>query len=391
MTTQMHLVLDAEVFAPEFLGRRCLLIAGERIVWMGPEEPVLPDVLGVERHDLEGRRLVPGLIDCHVHLLGGGGEAGFQSRVPSLALSDLTRAGTTTVVGVLGTDDVVRSTAGLLARVRALRVEGLSAYCLTGGYHLPLTTLTGSVRDDIVHMDPILGVGEFAISDHRSSQPTLDELLRIASDAHVAGLLASKAGILHLHVGSGERGLDLVRRARVESELPARTFHPTHVNRCGALFEEALDLARRGTTIDVTAFPPSGDPDELSAADAVERFLDADVPAERITVSSDAGGSLPVFSEGGEVVQMGVARPSALGAALADLLARGIPPERALPPFTSNTARLLRLPAKGRIRTGADADFVVLDEDGHPRDVMVRGCWHVRDGEVRIRGTFEDA
>ena len=70
----------------------------------------------------------------------------------------------------------------------------------------PPVTFTGSVRDDIVFLDPVIGVGELALSDHRSSQPTQDELLRIASDAHVAGMISGKAGILHLHLGDGERG-----------------------------------------------------------------------------------------------------------------------------------------------------------------------------------------
>ena len=82
-------------------------------------------------------------------------------------------------------------------------------------------------------MDAIIGVGEVAISDHRSSQPTLDELLRLASEAHVGGLMSGKAGILHLHVGDGPRGLDLVREALDRSEIPARVFNPTHVNRSG--------------------------------------------------------------------------------------------------------------------------------------------------------------
>ena len=52
----------------------------------------------------------------------------------------------------------------------------------------------------------MIGIGELALSDHRSSQPTRDELLRIASDAHVAGMISGKAGIVHLHLGDGERG-----------------------------------------------------------------------------------------------------------------------------------------------------------------------------------------
>ncbi len=73
------------------------------------------------------------------------------------------------MVGLLGTDDLTRSTSSLVAQVYALRESGISAYCYTGGYHVPLTTLTESVRSDLVHIEPILGVGELAISDHRSS------------------------------------------------------------------------------------------------------------------------------------------------------------------------------------------------------------------------------
>ena len=170
-------------------------------------------------------------VEVCAHVTGGGGESGFKSRVPPVPLSAFTSAGVTSVVGVLGTDDTTRDTRGLLAQTRALREEGIGAWCHTGGYHVPPVTLTGSVRDDIVYLDPVIGIGELALSDHRSSQPTLDELLRIASDAHVAGMISGKAGIVHLHLGDGERGLDLVRQALSISELPARVFNPTHINR----------------------------------------------------------------------------------------------------------------------------------------------------------------
>ena len=387
MTTT--LIRNAEVYAPESLGRRDLLLGGGKVLWIGTDAPDLPAAFGAQVLDLGGRRLLPGLIDGHVHVTGGGGEAGFASRVPTPTLSRYTRSGVTTVVGLLGTDDVARGTRELVAHVNALREEGLSAWGYAGGYHLPPATLTGSVRADLVFIDCLIGVGELAISDHRSSQPTLDELLRIASEAHVAGLMTGKAGIVHLHLGDGSRGLDLVRRALDQSELPPRVFNPTHVNRRKALLEEAIALARRGCSIDITAFPVDEGEDAWSAADALVRYLDSGAPRDRVTVSSDAGGCLPCFDAQGRVCSMDVGHSGALVDTLRELLARGIALQDVLPAFTSNVAGLLRLPGKGRIAVGADADLVALDADGAVTDVFAGGHPHLRDGAVLRRGTFE--
>ncbi|HEX9793044.1 MAG TPA: beta-aspartyl-peptidase [Planctomycetota bacterium] len=383
------LLVDTEVFAPNSLGRRCLAVCGGQVVWMGKEELRLPGDLVDERIDLGGRRLIPGLIDCHAHPTGGGGEAGPATRVPPLPISQFTRGGTTTVIGLLGTDDLVHTPGELVATCRGLEAEGLNAWCWTGGYHVPPATLTGSVRGDLVHVDRILGVGELALSDHRSSQPTLEQFLHVAAECHVGGLMSGKAGVLHLHLGDGERGLAMVHAALEGSELPARIFHPTHVNRRKALFDEALELVERGCTIDLTAFPVGPGEDAWSASAALRRYFDAGLPADRVTVSSDGGGCLPEFDADGRVTRMAVGRPAALGESLAELLHDGLDLEQVLPAYTANPAKLLRLAGKGRIGVGADADLVVLDADGLARDVMVRGRWHLRGGESCVLGSFE--
>ena len=389
----MLLLRNADVHAPQPLGLHSLLIGGNRILWMGAgtELPSLPSALAAQTTelDLAGRRLIPGLIDGHVHVTGGGGEAGFRTRVPAVPLTRYTLAGVTTVVGLLGTDDVTRGPRDLLAQVYALREEGLNAYGYAGGYHVPLTTLTSNVRSDLVLLEPLLGIGELAISDHRSSQPTFDEILRLAADAHVAGLQTHKAGILHLHLGDGPRGLDFVRRALRESELPPRVFNPTHVNRRKALFDEAVELARAGCVIDLTAFPVEEGEDAYTAAEGLQRYLASGAPADRVTISSDAGGCLPCFDDDGRVCRMDVGSSGALLETLRTLLADGMPLGAALPAFTSNPARLLRLPGKGRVETGADADLVVLDETGAADTVIIRGVVHVRGGQAVRRGTFE--
>ena len=173
------LITNANLFAPKSAGIKHVLVVNDKIAAISDDIPKL----GIEHEtlDADGCVLMPGFIDGHTHLTGGGGEAGFSTRVPPVPLSRFTSAGVTTAVGLLGTDDVTRSTESLVAQVYALREEGFSAYCYTGGYHLPPTTLTGSVQRDIVFLEPVVGVGELAISDHRSSQPTLNELLKITS------------------------------------------------------------------------------------------------------------------------------------------------------------------------------------------------------------------
>jgi beta-aspartyl-dipeptidase (metallo-type) len=295
----------------------------------------------------------------------------------------------TTVVSALGTDDLTRSMSSQITQVRGLTAEGLSAYCYTGGYHIPLTTLTGSAKSDIVHVEQIIGIGELAISDHRSSQPTLDEFLRLASEAHVAGLMTGKAGILHLHMGDGERGLELVERALETAEIPARVYNPAHCNRNKALFDAACKISKKGCFIGVDALPVEDGEDGLWAHEAILKYYKKGLDRGMITVSSDCGGCLPTFNDKGEIVSMDVGTAQFLPHTLGELLKSGLGLEDALPPFTTNAASLLRLPHKGRISADCDADLIRLSDDNGIKSVMARGAWHVGDGEILRRGMFE--
>lgn len=387
-SSSLVLIKNAKIFSPKPLGIKHLLVGGGKILQVLDEIPALDSHLDVQHVDCHGGYLVPGFIDAHTHITGGGGEAGFATRVPPVPLSQFTRAGVTTVVGLLGTDDTTRSTESLIAQVYALREEGLSAYCYTGGYHLPPTTLTGSIKTDIVFVEPIVAVGELAISDHRSSQPTLNELLKVAAEAHVARLMTGKAGTIHLHLGDGERGLSLVREALEHSEIPARTFNPTHVNRRKELFEEACDLTKQGCWIDVTAFE-TGDVG-FEPAEALLRYMHSDFPQDKLTISSDGGGCLPCFDDHGHMTSMDFANASSMTQVLYDLLEDGAPLERCLPFFTQNIAQLMNFNEKGQIAQGYDADVVILDSKQKISHVMAKGVWHVFENSIIKKGTFED-
>ncbi len=388
----IHILRNAHLYAPQDRGIQHLLVAGGKIAYLGAQVPNVDSGLVTSDMDLEGQALIPGLIDAHTHTTGGGGEAGYSTRVPAVPLSQFTRAGVTSVVGLLGTDDTVRSTSSLIAQTYALREEGLNAWCYTGGYHYPLTTLTGCVRSDIVHIECVIGVGELAISDHRSSQPTFDEIVRVAGDAHVAGLMTGKAGIVHFHLGDGDRKLSLIERALDETEIPARVFNPTHVNRNKVLFEEACGLSKRGVTIDLTAFPQAQDQEEngWSAAQGFLHYQQAGLPMDKITISSDGGGCLPVFDNEGAVSSLDYGRSAELNVTLLELLKRGVDLQDVLPAMTVNPATLLKLTAKGKVEQGFDADLVVLDGNHQVQSVMINGVWHIKESEPVIKGCFEE-
>ena len=383
------IINNADVYTPQSIGIMSLLICGTKITAISKQNFQLSDNISVEVIDLQGQKLMPGFVDAHAHITGGGGEAGFCTQVPPVPISDFTGAGVTTVVGLLGTDDTTRSIGNLLSRVYGLREEGMSAYCWTGGYHYPLTTLLGSAKQDIVYLEPVVGIGEFAISDHRSSQPTYDEVIRLASETHVAGLMTGKAGIIHFHLGDGDRKLALLERAIKDTELPARVFNATHVNRNKPLFDHACELIKLGCYIDLTAFPEGSADPGWSAAQAIQIAIERDLPLERITVSSDGGGCMPDFDGCGELVGMDFGRAATLAETLRAALKLGVQLEQVLPMLTENVAKLLRFTHKGRIAVECDADLIVMNDDYQVSDVMVLGRWHKRNHEMCVKGTFE--
>lgn len=379
------LVRNADVHAPAGIGVRDILCVAGRIVAMGDSIDAGALPFACEVLDAEGAAVAPGFVDCHVHVTGGGGEGGFATRTPELSLAATFEAGVTSVVGVLGTDGVARDMEALVAKIYGLRERGLSAWCLSGSYRVPPCTLTGDLMRDIMMIEPIIGAGEVAISDHRSSKPTAAEFARIAAEARVAGMLSGKAGIVNVHMGDAPAGFAPLREAVSGGDLPRSQFLPTHCARSEALFADALAWIAAGGSIDLTA---DGD----RSAEAYLRALESSggQASNRITMSSDGQGSLPVFGPDGRLERMDVGTCASLAETLRALVAgAGLPLERALAPFTSAPAAVLKLRGKGVVAEGADADLVVLDGDCRVRHVVSGGRLAVRDGSALMRGTFE--
>lgn len=371
----LRLLRVGRILAPEAVTGDEILVADGRIAAIGCNLAV-PAGWPVDVVDARELTAVPAFIDQHVHVTGGGGEGGFGTRCRPITPEVIAARGIGTVVGVLGTDGISRSPADLLAAVRGLRADGLSAYMYTGAYRVPPPTLTGDIQRDLAWIPEVIGVGEIALSDHRSAQPTLGEIARLVADARVGAMLAGKRGICHFHIGDGERGLALLRELLDTTEVPPDQVIPTHVNRRHGLLGEAADFARQyGASIDVTAFDDAPGDDEHSAYNAVRQLLERGVPTARITLSSDCNGSLPVFDERGGYAGMRVAGNSTLLGDWQRLVHEEVLPlTQALGLIAGNVARVLGLDnRKGRLAPGFDADITLLDDRLAPRQTWVAG------------------
>jgi beta-aspartyl-dipeptidase (metallo-type) len=386
----MTLIRGGQVFAPEPLGPKDVLLAGGLIEAVAAPGSLRMDGVETEIIDATGKSITPGLIDPHVHILGGGGEGGPATRAPEIRIEDIVASGVTTVIGCLGTDGITRHMTSLLAKARALEAEGISTFLHAGSYEVPVQTLTGSIRSDLVVVDKVVGAGEIAVSDHRSSQPTFDEIARLAAECRVGGLLGGKAGVLHLHLGDGRRGLELLFRLIRDTEIPVTQVIPTHISRNRPLFEQGLEWVAAGGAIDITVGPEPApaDPD-VAFEEVLAAFERRGLPLTRITASSDSNGSMPVFDAAGRLVRLTIATESDLLRKLGETVRRGLLPlESALRIFSTNAADLYKLGRKGRIEPGRDADLLILDGAIGLVDVFARGRRMMADGKVLAKGTF---
>lgn len=381
----MILIQGGHVYAPHDLGVCDVLIGDERILLIKPAIHLPPDFLAQTKViDARDTMVTPGFIDNHVHVIGGGGEAGFSSRVPEVRVSDFIQNGITSCIGLLGTDGLTRHPKDVYAKVKALNLEGISAWMHTGSYGFPSVTITGRVADDVTFVDAVIGV-KVALSDHRSSMVTRDELLRLASEARVAGMISGKAGVVLAHMGDGEEGLRLVLDIVQHTPLPKTTIIPTHVNRKPALLQQAFEYAKMGGYIDLTAFEG-----KASAVLALEEAKRHRVPLSQVLISSDGNGSTSTYDAQGRLLSLGVLGIDKLLTTFQSLVSKQIVTiEEALSLMSLNVAIAFALPRKGKLDVGFDGDVLIWGEKLHLETVIAKGQVMMEDGQILKKGVFE--
>lgn len=385
----MILFKNCDLYAPEKQGKKDILIAGKKIIAIG-KNLELPKGTEGKVIDAKGLKMIPGLIDAHVHIAGAGGEGGPASRTPELQLSHMLEAGVTTVIGCQGTDGMTRSLESVLMKAKALRQEGVSAWIYTGSYQVPTPTLFGDVGRDIALIEEVIGAGEIAISDHRSSFPSASELIRIARHARVGGMLGGKAGIVNIHMGDARNPFKPLYEAVAISDMKFTQFLPTHCNRNEYIFEDAKTWGKKGY-VDITASSYPYFPEfEIKPSKAIVKLVKAGVPLEHITLTSDGCGSLPDFDENGRLRQLEMGYPKSIFDEMVDtVVSEKMALQDALKVVTSNVADILWLKEKGRIAEGKDADIVLIDEKYEIVHMTAMGTLMVEDKKMLRKGSYE--
>lgn len=387
------LIKNAEIYNPEYIGEKDLLVINDEIVKISDRinKDSLISILDCKIIDAKGKYVVPGFIDSHQHFLGGGGEGGFKTRTPEIQLSDIVKGGVTTAIGCLGTDSVTRNLKSLLAKARALEEEGITTHMYTGSYRVPVNTITAGIREDIILIDKILGAGEIAIEDHRSSQPTYEEFKKVVAEASNGGMLSGKAGIVNIHMGGGKNGLGYLYKIIEEGILSPQKMLPTHINRSQELIEQGRDYVKIGGLIDLTTSSSEAIEEKNHCAADLKYLLEENVPVSKITLSSDAQGSLPKFDESGKMTGMKIGKVTSMFETVRSaVLDYDITLETALTLITKNPADIFQLDSKGIIKEENDADLVLINKkDLKIETVISKGKLLYKNKKPVVKGTFE--
>lgn len=382
-------IRGAEIFAPEPIG-------GTSVVAINGRTFALDDAVaertaglpGIEMVDAAGLRLVPGLIDQHVHFLGGGDANGPLGRVPELSAAMLLESGITTAVGLLGVDNETRDLRLLLRKAHELRAGGVTAFIYTGGMPLPARHLLDGVCADVSFIDQVIGA-KTAIAERLHPNRSWHDLAELAGQLMRARHMSGKAAVLHCHVGSLPEALAPLERLVSELGMPRDQIVPTHVNRTpdfSPVFAQAVAFARAGGTIDMTCCVSriDGNPTGVDVPEAVGLCLQEGIALDNLTISTDGNIPATLRDADGNPIGQRTVPPSVLWRDVVRLVREaGLPLEQALRPATVNVARVLGLSArKGRVAPGFDADYALVAPDDTIRMVIAGGRVVYRAGEA---------
>jgi beta-aspartyl-dipeptidase (metallo-type) len=371
----LTLLKGGHVYSPSDCGVSDVLIAGTRIAKVDTkiDMPSIGKLLKVI--DVSGKILVPGFIDQHVHILGGGGPS---SRIPELQQTALNTNGITTIVGLLGLDTVSKTLDTLLMKAKSLEIDGTNTFIYAGGFDFPPNTITGNLKRDLAIIDKVIGV-KIALGEELGAQPSSQSLAQIFSDTVAGAKLGQKPGIIHIHIGDclGRDPFSIIANAMDESGVSGKHIVLTHINWNMDILKRAVAFADKGTFLNLDSIfrPKYGANDAVLASNAITILLNAGIPLERVTMTTDANSVItPSFYATG-LETLWIAIKEIYESGTLDLSA-------ALNLVTRNPANILNLShTKGKIEEQADADIQILTPDLNLFALTSKGKFLIEQGK----------
>jgi len=373
-------------YVKDFEGIKDILVESDRISTIQREidEKQFSRHINISVHDLDGMKLIPGIVDQHIHINGAGADLSPFGKVSSVSAGEIFESGVTTVVGAPAIDLYSKPAKTRLQYAKALSTQGVNTYIYTGSFNLPSDSITDSVEDDLMLIEKVIGT-KIALSEPLGAYPSLNELKKLFSVAYRSRLCSGKAAIIHAHMGHDPEPLEMVFQLFASSGFPKDIFIPTHSNCTPEVFEASKKLAREGGFFDVSSVvtKPLGSPEAIKPSVAISKAIEEGIDPGKITMSSDGNVLIKKPSDNSTT------RREGLGTLLQEvkslILDQEVSPEVAFSVVTENPAKYLKLfPRKGALRKGSDADLVALDKNFKANKVWVGGKQVVKEGKSLV-------
>ncbi|MEO0761236.1 MAG: imidazolonepropionase [Pseudomonadota bacterium] len=381
------LLWNARLASFDAPGRYGLVDAGAvaiedgRIAWAGAMAALPEALAGAERHDLEGRLVTPGLIDCHTHVVHGGHRAGeFEMRLEGAGYEEIARAGGGIVSTVRATRaaDEAALLAGALGRVDALLAEGVTTLEIKSGYGLDVETELRMLRAAraVAMARPVAVatsfLGAHAVAPEHKGEPDayIDAVAIPALEAaHAEGLVDAVDGFCEgIAFDTAQIGR-VFARARALG-LPVKL----HAEQLSAMGGTRLAAAHGALSVDHLEYAGDADAAAMAAAGSVAVIL----PGAFYTLRETQPPPIQAFRDAG--VAMAVATDCNPGSSpmTSILLAMNMActlfrmtQEEVLAGATVHAARALGMADRGRIAAGLRADLAIWDV-GAPAELAYR-------------------
>ncbi len=380
-----------------------LAVAGERIAWVGPMSALPSDRAAVvgNVHDVAGRWITPGLIDCHTHLACGGNRSReFELRLKGASYEEIARAGggiraTVAATRALSEDGLYEASR---PRLEALLAEGVTTVEIKSGYGLDTATEMKLLRvarrlgRDLPVSVATSFLGAHALPPEFEGRP--DDFI----DAVVGDMLpaAAGAGLVDAvdafceRIGFTPAQVERVFQAARALGLPVKL----HAEQLSNLGSAALAARYGALSADHLEYIDEAGVRAMAAAGTVAVLL----PGAFYFLRETRVPPLALFERHGVPVAIATDCNPGTSPTTSLLLMLNMActlfrmtPEQALAGVTRNAARALGLSAsRGTIEPGKLADFAVWDID-EPAELSYRFGFNpcvqvIRAGVPRIAG-----